>query len=97
MSDKEALKRVAEKLRRAGASLPAPELTGTIEGSVVTGLCIALALVETEIEALADSMREVQRLGQDIEQERNFCPRCGKRTKDMTHIHTCTPPSTEGG
>jgi hypothetical protein len=22
-------------------------------------------------------------------QERNFCPRCGKRTKD---IHTCTPP-----
>jgi hypothetical protein len=24
--------------------------------------------------------------------ERNFCPRCGKRTKDLTHIHTCTPP-----
>ena len=22
-------------------------------------------------------------------QERNFCPRCGKRTND---IHTCTPP-----
>jgi hypothetical protein len=26
------------------------------------------------------------------EQEQNFCPRCGKRTKDLTHIHTCTPP-----
>jgi len=26
------------------------------------------------------------------EQERNFCPRCGKRTKDLTTIHTCTPP-----
>ena len=65
----EAMKRVAEKLRRAGASIPAPEVTGTIEGSVVTGLCIALALVEGEIEALADSMREVQRLGQEIEQE----------------------------
>jgi hypothetical protein len=25
-------------------------------------------------------------------QERNFCPRCGKRTKDITAIHTCTPP-----
>jgi hypothetical protein len=25
-------------------------------------------------------------------QERNFCSRCGKRTKDLTHIHTCTPP-----
>jgi hypothetical protein len=74
-------------------------------------------------------MREVQMLGQEIEQEpycyvykengeeffapkdgyypadatplythppqrteRNFCERCGKRTKDLTHIHTCTPP-----
>ena len=26
------------------------------------------------------------------EQERNFCPRCGKRTADLTTIHTCTPP-----
>jgi len=26
---------------------------------------------------------------------RNFCPRCGKRTADLTAIHTCTPP--EGG
>jgi hypothetical protein len=26
------------------------------------------------------------------EREQNFCPRCGKRTKDLTHIHTCTPP-----
>ena len=25
-------------------------------------------------------------------QERNFCLRCGKRTRDLTHIHTCTPP-----
>ena len=24
--------------------------------------------------------------------ERNFCPRCGKRTKD---IHTCTPPQQQ--
>jgi hypothetical protein len=26
------------------------------------------------------------------EQERNFCARCGKRTADLTVIHTCTPP-----
>jgi hypothetical protein len=25
-------------------------------------------------------------------QEQNFCERCGKRTKDLTTIHTCTPP-----
>ena len=24
--------------------------------------------------------------------ERNFCPRCGKRTPDLITIHTCTPP-----
>ena len=26
------------------------------------------------------------------QEERNFCPRCGKRTADPTTIHTCTPP-----
>jgi hypothetical protein len=25
-------------------------------------------------------------------EERNFCSRCGKRTADLTTIHTCTPP-----
>jgi hypothetical protein len=25
-------------------------------------------------------------------EERNFCQRCGKRTADLTTIHTCTPP-----
>ena len=27
--------------------------------------------------------------------ERNFCPRCGKRTADPTTIHTCTPPQSQ--
>jgi hypothetical protein len=27
--------------------------------------------------------------------ERNFCERCGKRTADLTVIHTCTPPQQE--
>jgi hypothetical protein len=27
-----------------------------------------------------------------LPEERNFCPRCGKRTADLTTIHTCTPP-----
>jgi hypothetical protein len=27
-------------------------------------------------------------------EERNFCPRCGKRTADSATIHTCTPPQT---
>jgi DNA-directed RNA polymerase subunit RPC12/RpoP len=28
-------------------------------------------------------------------EERNFCPRCGKRTPDLTTIHTCTPPQID--
>lgn len=27
--------------------------------------------------------------------DRNFCGRCGKRTADLTVIHTCTPPQGE--
>ena len=56
--EREALKRIAEKLRRAGASIPAPQVTGTIEGSVVSGLCVALAIVEGEIEALVQPAQE---------------------------------------
>jgi hypothetical protein len=26
------------------------------------------------------------------QEEHNFCSRCGKRTADLTTIHTCTPP-----
>jgi hypothetical protein len=28
-------------------------------------------------------------------EERDFCPRCGKRTADPTTIHTCTPPQSQ--
>ena len=34
-------------------------------------------------------------LAQPVQEPHNFCPRCGKRTADLTTIHTCTPP--EGG
>jgi hypothetical protein len=34
-------------------------------------------------------------LAQPAQEPHNFCPRCGKRTADLTTIHTCTPP--EGG
>ena len=32
---------------------------------------------------------------QALPDERNFCPRCGKRTADLTTIHTCTPPQQQ--
>ena len=49
--------------------------------------------VSDNSEWIAKRERAVASLRQaiaDLEsQERNFCPRCGKRTND---IHTCTPP-----
>lgn len=38
---------------------------------------------ENAITSLRQAIKELE------SQERNFCPRCGKRTND---IHTCTPP-----
>ena len=29
---------------------------------------------------------------ESVAREWNFCERCGKRTADLTVIHTCTPP-----
>jgi hypothetical protein len=37
--------RIANSLRRSGATLPAPEVKGTPESGIITGLCIALTLV----------------------------------------------------
>ena len=37
-----------------------------------------------KFEAVKDALRTAHNI-----KERNFCPRCGKRTND---IHTCTPP-----
>lgn len=45
-----ALGNIESGLRKAGATLPAPEPTGTIEGSMNAGLCIALCVVVNERE-----------------------------------------------
>jgi phage tail tape-measure protein len=35
---------------------------------------------------------EAQPAQEPVAREWNFCERCGKRTADLTVIHTCTPP-----
>ena len=68
----------------------------------------ALKLALEALENISTALREDDVLGSDSElmlnaitairvalaqpEERNFCPRCGKRTADPTTIHTCTPP-----
>lgn len=44
------LEAVRSQLIKAGAAIPVPELKGTIESAMCTGLSIALAVVETQIE-----------------------------------------------
>ena len=72
---KEAMKRISDNLKKAGATLPAPEITGTIEGSMITGLCIALAIVEQEIEALAEQPAQRTWVGLTDEEKRQIFKR----------------------
>ena len=61
------------------------------------------AMVPVDMETTAALVAEIKRLidvvgGMALAQPepkptaQNFCPRCGKRTPDLTTIHTCTPP-----
>ena len=48
-----------------------------------------------ELERMRDAVADKEALAQPplpVQEPRNFCPRCGKRTADLTTIHTCTPP-----
>ena len=129
MTDKDAMAMALEALENI---INALYVNSEMEAIAVKRANIVITTLK---ERLADHMREVQRLGQEIEQEpvawqfmngssfrkrrpddfsdlasdglpywrplyttpphrteQNFCARCGKRTPDLTHIHTCTPP-----
>jgi hypothetical protein len=68
------LTRVVEKLKRAGATLPAPEPKGSVESSMLGGLCVALAVVQQEVEG---SHPQTERCGFDrdssISEDRYVC------------------------
>ena len=44
---------------------------------------------ESKRAAAQDKLEQWDNEALKLALEQNFCPRCGKRTKD---IHTCTPP-----
>ncbi|CAB5223141.1 hypothetical protein UFOVP371_64, partial [uncultured Caudovirales phage] len=58
-----------------------PDKSAQPEQKPVVGL--QCANCHLTIESLNDKVMRLM-------QERNFCPRCGKRTADLTTIHTCT-------
>jgi NADH pyrophosphatase NudC (nudix superfamily) len=59
-----------------------------IEMGKQAGMSIRSNWAEQELEAFA-KLVAAKAIAELESQERNFCPRCGKRTND---IHTCTPP-----
>jgi hypothetical protein len=78
--DKEALKLALEALE--GVLDDSPKV---LEASISGGLY--------EVVQCRDAITAIREaLAQPEQEPRNFCSRCGKRTPDLTTIHTCTPP-----
>jgi hypothetical protein len=73
-----------ERIVLSAADDAAPAADAIIDFATKRGLSLDDAQVREWIDALAQP------------EERNFCPRCGKRTADLITIHTCTPPIAAG-
>jgi hypothetical protein len=69
-----------DRIVLSAADDAAPAADAIKDFATKRGLSLDDAQVREWIDALAQP------------EERNFCPRCGKRTADLTTIHTCTPP-----
>jgi hypothetical protein len=72
-----------ERIVLSAADDAAPAADAIRDFATKRGLSLDDAQVREWIDALAQP------------EERNFCPRCGKRTADLTTIHTCTPPQID--
>ena len=77
MTKDEALKLALQELE----GIPFYRTYGVRISNAITAIKEALDVPETNFGNMSQP-----------EQDRNFCPRCGKRTADLTVIHTCTPP-----
>ena len=81
---KEALTLALEALEDISTALREDDVLGSdIEMLLNAAAAVRVALAQPEQEPVAWEQFHEHLV------ERNFCPRCGKRTAD---IHTCTPP-----
>ena len=100
MTKEEALKLVQEALEaleNISTALREDDVLGSdIELMLNTISKIHAALAQPKIdpwrEAVAQPKIDPWREAVAQPEERNFCPRCGKRTADLSTVHTCTPP-----
>ena len=83
MTKEEALKQALGYVERNCPALVFGEIKEALAQPVQETWCMKMNGCKTKCEDCPDKPPE----------ERNFCPRCGKRTADPTTIHTCTPPT----
>ena len=84
MTKDEALTLALEALENISTALREDDVLGSdIEMLLNAAAAVRVALAQPEQEPVAWEQFHEHLV------ERNFCPRCGKRTAD---IHTCTPP-----
>ena len=104
MTKDEALKLALEALENISTALREDDVLGSDSELMLNAItAIKEALDECDEDELIIRYHEmtIKRLEKRIEEltvqpdERNFCPRCGKRTADLTTIHTCTPPQED--
>ena len=58
--------------------------------------CIYSPLHVREIEKVGNAMKAIKKVLEQPPEERNFCPRCGKRAgKNAWDVHTCSLPEEE--
>ena len=82
--EQEALTLALEALENISTALREDDVLGSdIEMLLNAAAAVRVALAQPEQEPVAWEQFHEHLV------ERNFCPRCGKRTSD---IHTCTPP-----
>jgi hypothetical protein len=79
-------------LREAIAELESqePDLKNNALIERLEKTCLGLDTVDPLRLLVGDVVLALKKSPQRTEQ--NFCSRCGKRTADLTTIHTCTPP-----
>ena len=99
MTKDEALKLALEALQKDVRFYKTEKLAAitAIREALAQPVQEAAAFIAAEDKKVASRYGYVPKLHpsewQDVQlEERNFCQRCGKRTADLTTIHTCTPP-----
>ena len=66
--------------------------TPPVQPEHIAFLSGAYEIMSKHCDELMEQLRQEMKNKADQAKERNFCPRCGKRTPDLTAVHTCTPP-----